>query len=314
MRIIRDLHQANIGRETVLTIGAFDGLHLGHQELLRRLIRRARQTERISGVLTFDPLPRAVLDPITNTTCLITTEDKIKLLEKWGVDLLVILPFTRELANTSARRFVQMLCEHLHMTELWVGWNFALGHRRTGNVSALKKLGEAMGFHLHVIEPVSDGEVVISSTAIRNLIAEGRVREAAEMLGRYHQVKGLVVPGEGRGKQLGFPTANLQLPEHCAVPAVGVYAVYAIISGKCYPAVVNIGFRPTFGAGERNAVPPSVERVMEVHLLRFDGDLYGEQITIQFVERLRKERRFSDADALCRQIKKDVARAQEILQ
>ena len=305
MRIIRDLHQANIGRATILTIGAFDGLHLGHQELLRRLIRRARQTERISAVLTFDPLPQTVLEPARNSICLTTVEDKIRLLEQWGLDLLVILPFTEEVAHTSARDFVQMLCEHLRMTELWVGWDFALGHGRTGNVSTLKKLGQAMGFHLHVIEPVSDGEVVISSTEIRNLIADGRVREAAEMLGRYHQLRGLVVPGEGRGKQLGFPTANLQVPHHCAVPAMGVYAAYATIKGKRYPAVVNIGFRPTFGAGERT---------VEVHLLEFYGDLYGEETHIQFVERLRAERRFPNAEALCVQIEKDIAKAREILQ
>jgi riboflavin kinase/FMN adenylyltransferase len=305
MRIIRNLFQANVERETVLTIGAFDGLHLGHQELLRRLTRRARQTERLSAVLTFDPLPRTVLNPAGNTICLTTVEDKIRLLEQWGLDLLVILPFTQELANTSSRDFVQMLCQHLRMTELWVGWDFALGRGRAGNVGALRKLGKAMGFHLQAIEPVSDGQVVISSTQIRNLITNGRVREAAEMIGRYHQLKGLVVPGEGRGKHLGFPTANLRVPEHCALPAMGIYAVYASIKGQRHPAVVNIGCRPTFGAGEC---------IVEVHLLDFDGDLYGEQIHIQFVERLRAERRFSSADALRAQIEKDVANAREILQ
>jgi riboflavin kinase/FMN adenylyltransferase len=304
MRIIRDLHQAKLGRETVLTIGAFDGLHLGHQQLLRQLIRRARETERISAVLTFDPLPRTVLDPASNAICLTTTDDKIEVLEQWGLDVLVILPFTRELALTSARSFVQMLCDHLHMSELWVGWNFALGRGRTGNVSALTRLGRDMGFQLQVIEPVRDGEVVISSTQIRNLIAAGRVREVAEMLGRYQQLRGFVVPGKGRGKQLGFPTANLQVAEHCAVPASGVYAAYATIRSKRYPAAVNIGFRPTFGAGERN---------VEVHLLDFDGDLYGEEMGVQFVERLRTERRFPDADALRVQIEKDVTRAREIL-
>jgi len=305
MRIIRDLHQANIEGETILTIGAFDGLHLGHQELLKRLMRRARQTERFSGVVTFDPLPRAILAPASNAICLTTTEEKIELLEQWGLDLLVILPFTLELAHTSARDFVQTLCEHLHMTELWVGWDFALGRGREGDVPTLKKLSKAMGFHVHVITPVSDGEVVVSSTQIRNLLSAGRVREAAEMLRRYHQLRGLVVPGTGRGKQLGFPTANLEVPQHCAVPASGVYAVYATIGSKRYPAAVNIGFRPTFGAGERS---------VEVHLLDFSGDLYGEEISVQFVERLREECRFPDADTLRRQIEKDIVRVREILQ
>lgn len=305
MRIIRDLHQANVGRETVLTIGAFDGLHVGHQELLRRLMRRARQTERLSAVLTFDPLPRTVLGPANNTICLTTVEDKIRLLQQWGLDLLIILPFTRELANTSSRDFVQMLCEHLRMSELWVGWDFALGRGRSGNVSTLRNLGRAMGFQLHVIEPVNDGEVVISSTEIRNLITNGRVREAAEMLGRYHQLTGVVVAGEGRGKDLGFPTANLRVPDHCALPGMGTYAVYASFRGERHPAVVNIGCRPTFGAGECT---------VEVHLLDFDADLYGQQIHIQFVERLRAERRFPSPDALRAQIERDVATAREILQ
>jgi len=305
MRIIRDLHRANAGRETVLTIGAFDGLHLGHQELVRKLILRARQMDRISAVLTFDPLPRAVLDPEGNTTCLTTLEDKIRLFDEWGLDLLVILPFTRELANTSAQEFARKLREHLQMVELWVGWNFALGRGRSGNVSALQRIGKVMGFQVHVVGPVSDGQVPISSTEIRNLIAAGRVREAAEMLGRYHQLNGLVVTGDDRGKELGFPTANLDVREQCAIPAAGVYAAYASISSGRYSAVVNIGFRPTFGAGERT---------VEAHLLDFGGDLYGQEMVVEFVERLRGERRFPHAVALCAQIEKDITRAREILQ
>ncbi len=305
MRIIRDLHRANVGRETVLTIGAFDGLHLGHQELVRKLIARARQTDLISAVLTFDPLPRAVLDPEGNTTCLTSLEDKIRLFEEWGLDLLVILPFTRELADTSAQEFATKLRENLQMVELWVGWNFALGRGRAGNVSALKRIGKVMGFEVHVIGPVSDGQVLISSTEIRNLIAAGRAREAAEMLGRYHQLSGLVVTGDGRGKELGFPTANLDVREQCAIPAVGVYAAYASIGGGRYSAVVNIGFRPTFGAGERT---------VEAHLLDFRRDLYGQEMCVEFVERLRAERRFPHAAALSAQIEKDITRAREILQ
>jgi len=304
MRIIHGLHQANPERETVLTIGAFDGLHLGHQALLRRLVSRARQTERLSGVVTFDPLPRAILAPANNAICLTSIEDKIELLGQWGMDLLVILPFTLELARTSARDFVRILCDRLCMSELWIGWDFALGRGREGDVRTLKKLGKAMGFHVHVVAPVSNGEAVVSSTQIRNLLSAGRVREAAEMLGRYHQVKGCVVAGIGRGRQLGFPTANLQVSLHCAVPASGVYAVYATVRGKRHAAAANIGFRPTFGVGERS---------VEVHLLDFNGDLYGEEISVQFVERLRDERRFPTAEALRAQIEQDIAEAQEIL-
>lgn len=310
MRIIRDIHEADLERDTVMTIGTFDGLHLGHQDLLKRLVRRAWQTYRLSAVVTFDPHPRAVLSGPNNVVCLTTTADKIALFEQWGLDLLVILPFTLELARTSARDFMQMLIQHLRMTELWVGWDFALGRGREGNVPALKKLSEAMGFQVHVIAPVSEGDVVISSTHIRNLLSAGRVAEAAEMLGRYYRVTGRVVPGVGRGKALGFPTANLQVSPQCAVPRSGVYAAYATVHNRRYLAAVNIGARPTFTQNPAGGA----ESTIEVHLLDFDGDLYGEEITVQFVERLRDERRFPDADALRAQIARDVAKSREVMQ
>jgi riboflavin kinase/FMN adenylyltransferase len=305
MRIIADPQQANLESDTVLTIGAFDGLHLGHQGLLKRLMARARQTQRLSGVVTFDPLPREVLDPKSNTICLSGIEDKALLLEQWGLDVLVVLRFDLELARTSAQDFVQMLHTHLRMRELWIGWDFALGHKRVGNATALKKLGTALGFQLHVIRPVRDGQAVISSTQIRSLIGAGLVREAAEMLGRYHQMRATVVAGQGRGRQLGYSTANLQPARHCAVPADGTYAAYVVYGGQRYLALAHIGQRPTFGPGRR---------VVEAHLLGFDGDLYGQEVLIQFVDRLREERRFANEDALRAQIKKDIARAREILE
>jgi riboflavin kinase/FMN adenylyltransferase len=304
MRVIRSLDQLKLERPTVVTIGAFDGLHLGHRELLEQLVRRACRTASLSAVLTFDPLPREVLAPEQNTTCLITTEDKVQLLEAWGIDIAVILPFTSQLAATSARDFVQMLCQHLHMIELWVGWDFALGRGRGGNVATLQKLGRAMGFEVKVLEPVQDGDVVISSTEIRRLIGAGQVQEAAEMLGRYHAVRGWVIHGDGRGRRLGYPTANVEVRSHCAIPTHGVYAVYASVGGRKHPGVANVGVRPTFG--------PS-ELTIEVHILDFQGSIYGEEILVEFIERLRSERRFADEEALCTQIKVDVARAREIL-
>ncbi len=305
MRVIRDPTQAQLDHDSVLTIGAFDGLHLGHQELLKRLVRRAQQTYRLSGVVTFDPHPRAVLSPGNNAICLTTTDDKIAILQRWGLDLLVVLPFTPELAQTSARDFMQMLAHDLRMTELWVGWDFALGRGREGDVQTLRKLGQALGYAVHEIAPVQEGDVVVSSTQIRNLIAAGRVREAAEMLGRYHWLRGRVVRGTGRGQQLGFPTANLE-PEHaCLLPSNGVYAAYASVGAERYLAAVNIGLRPTFGAQQRN---------VEVHLLGFQGDLYGQDLSVEFVERLRDEQRFPSEQALRTQIGHDVARAREILE
>ena len=304
MQIIHDLTEANLERETVLTIGAFDGLHLGHQDLLKRLVRRARLTSRLSAVLTFDRPPRAVLAPESNTVCLTSLEDKLTLFQQWGVDVLVILPFTPELASTTAHDFLQGLVQRLRMSELWVGWDFALGRGREGDVPALKKLGQELGYEVHVLAPVQEGDVVVSSTQIRNLLSAGRVREAAEMLGRYHQIKGRVVPGIGRGRELGFPTANLKLESLCILPPTGVYAAYAYVCSARYAAAINIGLRPTFGEGEPT---------LEAHLLDFEGDLYGQQMVVQFVDRLRDERRFPDADALRVQIARDIARARDVL-
>jgi riboflavin kinase/FMN adenylyltransferase len=312
MRIIRDLQQAGINGETVLTIGAFDGLHLGHQELLKHLIRRARETGRLSGMVTFHPPPRQVLYPTSTAICLISVEDKAEILQEWHLDLLAILPFTLELARTPARDFVQGLVQHLHMTELWVGQDFALGHGRTGNVAALQKMGPELGFHLHVVQPVTDGEVVISSTEIRNLISAGRVAQAAQMLGRYHRLRGTVRPERRIGHRLGFPTANVQLGQPCAMPATGVYAVYATFAGQRHPAAANIGYRPTFQDQEPAVVP--AQPTLEVHVLDFEGEMYGQEMTVEFVERLRDERRFASAEALQAQIRKDIARARDILE
>lgn len=304
MKIIRDLHQANIEGETALTIGAFDGLHLGHQELLRRLIRRAQQTQRLSGVVTFDPLPKAVLSPASNLICLTTVEDKIELLEQWGLDLLVILPFTPELARTSARDFVQGLCTHLRMTELWVGWNFALGYGREGNVRTLKKLGKEMGFRVHVIAPVSSGEIAISSTQIRNLLSAGQVSEAAEMLGRYYQVRAYALSETEYDGQLDLSSVRLQFVPHCALPDSGVYAAYALIQGRPYPAVMEISFAAT---------PEGQESTGRIYLLDFHSNLGSEEIRVQFVEQLRQQPYSMDSYVRRLQIEKDVAKAREVL-
>lgn len=304
MKIIRDLKRAEREREAVVTIGAFDGLHRGHQQLLRLMMGQARESGRISTVVTFDPLPRVVLQPDPNTVCLTTAEDKIELLAEWGLDRLVIVPFTPELAQTPAETFVQMLFQQLCMAELWIGWDFGLGRGRGGDVRTLEQLGETMGFGVHVVEPVDDGSTVISSTAIRKSVLAGRVRKAARMLGRPYQVRATVVAGLGRGKQLGYPTANLLVSERCALPGGGVFAAYVIRGDRRHCSVLNIGCRPTFDEGEQ---------AIEAHLLDFHGSLFGEQLRVQFVERLRSERRFSSPDALVAQIGCDVIKARALL-
>ena len=312
MRVFRDLSQIHLEQESVLTIGAFDGLHMGHQELVRRLIRSARESSRLSGVVTFDPLPRTVLAPDSSFICLTTIDDKIELLEDWGVDVLIIIPFTMAVANTTARDFVSRLSEQARMTELWVGWNFALGRGREGNVDNLGRLGQELGFRLHVVQPVSDGSVPVSSTQIRNLLGGGRVREAAEMLGRYYQIKGLVaasVPGE---RKPGLPTAWLRVVDICTLPASGVYAVYAGTDAGVFRAVANIGRRPE-PVSPAQPCGECPTPTVEVHLLDFAGDLEGKQVRIQFVERLRDERQFVHVEELTRQIRHDIARAKELL-
>lgn len=304
MRVIRDLSQASVDRETVLTIGAFDGLHLGHQTLLKQLMRSAREAGRLSGVVTFDPLPRAVLMPDSSLMCLTSTEDKIELLETWGLDILVIVPFTLQVARTSARDFVWPLRDRLHLAELWVGWNFALGRGREGDVPALKRLGQEMGFEVHVVEPVADGGLVISSTQIRNLLGAGRVSEAAEMLGRYYQFRGVVVPGVEPEERAGFATGNLRVENLCSLLAGGVYAAYVVVRDRRYPAVASITAEPAC-EGDRPTI--------QIYLPDFEGELVGERIAVQFVEHLRDEHHPASARARRAQIKRDIARAREIL-
>jgi len=304
MKVIRDLSQASVERETVLTIGAFDGLHLGHQSLLKKLMQSAQEAKRLSGVVTFDPLPRTVLTSSCGLLCLTSIEDKIELLQTWGLDILVIVPFTLEVARTSARDFVWPLRDRLRMAELWVGWNFALGRGREGDVPALQKLGQEMGFDVHVVEPVSDGSAVISSTQIRNLLGAGRVSEAAEMLGRYYQFSGVVLPAAASEPQASFVSARLRVERICSLLAGGVYATHVIVQGRPYPGVTNIATEPAYEDDK-----PTVG----IHLPDYEGELTGERIRVQFVERLRDERRFASEKALRAQIKKDMARAREIL-
>lgn len=304
MQVIDDFPQAELNQDTVVTIGAFDGVHRGHQHLIKRLVEGAHKTDRLATLVTFHPHPSVVLSSHNPALYLTTPGEKAALLEKLGLDLLAILPFDREMARTSARDFIEMVCRHLRMKELWVGDDFALGRDRQGDVAALKAMGEEIGFTLHVIEPVTWQGEVISSSRIRSLLLRGQVREAARLLGYYPSLAGKVVRGAERGRCLGFPTANLDVRRERAVPANGVYAVYVLVGEERYQGVANIGVRPTF---------EDTERTVETHLLDFQGDLYGLDLVVEFVERLRPERRFLDVKGLTTQIGKDVAQAHRIL-
>jgi riboflavin kinase/FMN adenylyltransferase len=304
MQIIDDLSQVDLDKDTILTIGAFDGVHRGHQYLIRQLLQKARRTHRLAGLITFHPHPSAVLSPRNPTRYLTTPGEKAALLERLGLDIVAILPFNREMAQTSAQRFIEMVSRQLHMTELWVGKDFALGYGREGTPDVLRALGQEMGFSVETITPLIWKGEIISSTRIRSLLFRGQVRKAAELLGRYPSLAGEVVRGAQRGRCLGFPTANLEVRAERAIPANGIYAVYTILGKERYQGVANVGVRPSFDNGERT---------VEIYILDFEANIYGYDLVVEFVQRLRPEKRFTDVKDLTAQIEKDIVQARRIL-
>ncbi len=304
MQILDDLSKAKLRQETILTIGAFDGVHRGHQALIRAVVERARATDRLAALITFHPHPALVLAPERAPRYLTTPGEKMALFEGLGMDLVVLLPFSRQVAATPARDFMAMAAQYLRVREVWVGPDFALGRNREGDVPGLREFGRDLGFAVRVFEPVFGEEEVVSSSRIRLLLGQGQVREVAELLGRYPSLSGEVVEGAERGRKLGFPTANLEVRAERAVPANGVYAVFALFGTERYPAVANVGVRPSFDNGNQT---------IETHIFDFDQDLYGCDLVIEFVARLRDERRFEDISALVAQIAQDSQAARQIL-
>jgi riboflavin kinase/FMN adenylyltransferase len=304
MRMFHDLTTLTPQADVFLTVGVFDGVHQGHQYLIGQVVQRAKELGGLSALLTLHPHPLEVLAPEKPIRYLTTLEEKIALLSEMGLDLVIVLTFTAEVARTSARDFVLALSRRLRLRELWVGPDFALGHQRQGNGTFLKGLGHELGFAVHIVAPFQlEGEIV-SSSRIRALLTEGRVAEATRLLGRVPSLRGEVVAGAGRGKRLGFPTANLSLDERQVIPADGVYAVRVLLGDEIHDGVANIGVRPSFDNGERT---------VEANLLDFHGDIYGREMEIQFVERLRDEQRYSSPDQLVAQVEQDVRDARRIL-
>ncbi len=304
MQVIDDLAEANLQGPSLVTIGSYDGIHIGHQHLLKQMREAADWLGYHTALVTFYPQPRAVLAPQLPTLYLTMPAEKIALLNALGLDLMAILPFTRELARTPAVEFAQELVTHLKLRQLWVGPDFALGRNREGDPPTLRQIGQRMGFEVSVVEPlVWDGEVV-SSTRVRHLLMRGEIRKASVLLGRYPALTGQVMQGAQRGRLLGFPTANLSVMPERAIPADGVYACFVWLDKKRYLAVTNIGIRPSFAGAERT---------IEAHLLDFSGDLYGLELKVEFVDRLRPEKRFENLDELVAQIRSDVERAAELL-
>jgi len=288
----------------VLALGNFDGLHRGHQKIIERVRRSAADRNGAALVLTFDPHPPRVVRPDKAPPLLMTMPQKLDGLSRAGLTGTAVVRFTAAFSQWSPDAFVrQVLVEWLRVSEVWVGADFLFGHERAGTFSVLRALGAQYGFRAEKIDPVRYKEFVVSSTRIRRLVAEGRVDEAGALLGHHYAIGGTVVHGAARGRLLGFPTANLSTDNEL-VPPTGVYATAAEISGTRWPAVTNIGVRPTFESA--GAV------TIETHVLGLDADVYGAPLSLSFIQRLRDERRFPDVDALKEQIQADVRRARRL--
>jgi riboflavin kinase/FMN adenylyltransferase len=290
----------------VLTVGTFDGVHRGHWQVLQEIRRRAAATGRRSVILTFHPHPLRIVRPEHAPPLLTTPLEKKEILAESGVDYAVFLPFTPVLARYSPRRFVEeILLGRLGVEELVIGYDHGFGRGRSGDVDTLREIGRELGFAVDVVEPVeTDGEP-ISSTRVRRALQEGDVEKARAGLGRPYSLRGLVVRGEGRGRTLGFPTANLAVTSSGKlIPPPGIYAVRAVLRRGTYPGALHVGPRPTFRGS-----PPSIE----LHLMDFSGDLYGEEIRVDFIRYLREVRPFSSVEALIGQMREDVLLARRVL-
>ncbi len=293
-------------QDTWLTIGTFDGVHRGHQEIVRNLVSQAHADGSQAVVLTFYPHPAVVIGKRQNPSYLTTPEERANLLGDLGVDVVITFPFTPPVSKISAQEFITMLRHHLGMQHLLVGPDFALGHNRIGNIHYLSEIGKSLGFTVSTIIPFELEGQIVSSSRIRAALRDGDLALVNNLLGRPYFVKGQVVPGDGRGHTIGIPTANLSLWIERALPKSGVYVTQGLINGDSYGAVTNIGTRPTFASDH--------ERLqVEAHLLDFDEQIYGLEVQLDFISHLRDERKFSGIDALVNQIQQDIIQAKGVL-
>jgi riboflavin kinase/FMN adenylyltransferase len=289
---------------SMVTIGVFDGLHLGHQHLIRQLVTEAHANGLLAGVMTFHPHPDTVIHHRSGRYDLTTIDERAELMAGLGVDYLVTHPFNRDVMQIRAAEFVRRIVNGMQPCCLWVGEDFALGHKREGDVAFLKAQGASYGFDVTAIPLVEVNKHTISSTAIRDALREASIKTANDLLGRAYNVRGGVVTGHQRGRTIGFPTANIQVPDGKLIPANGVYAGWATLNGERFMAATNVGYSPTFG---NEAV------TVEAYLLDFDRDIYGQTLTVSFEHYLRPEMKFSGLEALIAQLNTDVERARALL-
>ncbi len=303
MRVFTELDKVScIFPKTSIALGNFDGLHIGHQSVILRAVRIARQKNIASAVFTFSNHPISIIDPKRSPPLLLTAQDKIKLLRNIGVDALILIPFTREMLRLSPEDFIQLLIRNLNPVHIEVGPNYSFGYRGRGTPDMLRAAGEQYGFSVDIHPAVYMEEKLVSSTAIRRMIQHGKMEKAAAYLGRPFRLKGRVVGGDGRGRHLGYPTANLSIEEGLILPEDGVYAVEILTRQGIYQGVANVGANPTFRGQHRR---------IEVNIFDFSADLYGCIITVLFLQQLRKEITFASANELQAQISCDIQQAKK---
>ncbi len=289
-----------------LTIGVFDGVHRGHREIIHKLTKDAHDQNAPSVVLTFDPHPASVLTG-RDIKCLTTPDERAAILETLGVDIVITQSFTRELSTASALEYMSRLKQALDFKRLLIGYDFALGKEREGNAARLIEIGRELSYTVEVVSALSDESGVISSTEIRKLVGTGNVTEAAKLLGYGYSMSGEVIHGAGRGRQINFPTANVDYPKQKITPYNGIYACWAHLGEEKFMAATNIGFNPTF-------TPERQTPSLEAYLLDFDRDIYGQNLKLEFVMRIRDELKFDSVEALIEKIREDVRKTRELLE
>ncbi|MTI89328.1 MAG: bifunctional riboflavin kinase/FAD synthetase [Balneolaceae bacterium] len=304
------VHLNNVERahNTVLTVGTFDGVHIGHKALIEAVVSKAKQRDARSLVVTFDPHPRNIINPGKEGIKLLTTlEERSEIMKIFGIDVLLVIPFDRDFSLLSSEEFIRkIIYEKIGVSEFVIGYDHHFGRDREGTIETIKQLGSELDFDSYVVSKKEMGHTTVSSTVIRNTLSEeGDVRKAAEFLGRDYILNGMVAHGEERGRKIGFPTANIE-PEHQhkVIPKNGVYAVHARVDEQWYGGMMNIGVRPTFDGHKKT---------LEVHMFDFDQEIYGKKIQIRFRDRIRDEKKFEGVEALITQLKADKQRSLEIL-
>lgn len=294
----RELARIAPGRPCAVTIGVFDGVHRGHQHLIHILIDRAGREGFAAVAITFNPHPRSVLRPGAAITYLTSLEERVELLQGIGLDAVGVLPFTSELAQLSPEEFLRMLSEELDMRLLIVGPDFALGRNRAGTISVMRAAGDRLGFRLEVAPLLAEDDEKVGSTAVRQALSEGNLERVARLLGRPYSLRGPIIPGDRRGHELGFPTANIAVGLDRALPAYGIYVSRAYLRESTYQSCASIGVRPTFEVEPRPTV--------EAYIIDFDQDVYGEELRLDVLHRLRREIKFEHVDELIAQMHRDI--------